>query len=189
MNTMAACAEACSNSTGSALEAFADVQMRIVCIGLWLLFAIANARFAGYVWRGWRDRDSCGCINKCVWRAPVRAALAAVVNMLFPIADTVFFRSVSHRVRTYFGGGPAVAQSPLSALAFAATVAVLAYMCAAIYTFLNARGCHNQPCLLETNTQVNDGDNAADAMTLLEDRLLSPGVAWERELSAALAKR
>lgn len=187
MNTMAACAEAYSSSTREALELFADMGLLVVYVGLWLLFVSVNDRLIRYVWRGWRD--SCGCINKCVWRAPVRAALAAVVNMLFPIADTVFFRSVSHRVRTYFGGGPAVAQSPLSALAFAATVAVLAYMCAAIYTFLNARGCHNQPCLLETNTQVNDGDNAADAMTLLEDRLLSPGVAWERELSAALAKR
>lgn len=178
MNTMAACAEACSNSTGSALEAFADVQMRIVCIGLWLLFAIANARFAGYVWRGWRDRDSCGCISKCFMRAPLRAMLAAFVNMLFPIANTVFFPSASTNTRT-----------PVAVLTFVASVVVLAYLLVIVYTFLNPRGCHNQPCLLETDTQVNDGDNAADAMTLLEDRLLSPGAAWERELSVALAKK
>jgi hypothetical protein len=175
---MAACAEACSNSTGSALEAFADVQMRIVCIGLWLLFAIANARFAGYVWRGWRDRDSCGCISKCFMRAPLRAMLAAFVNMLFPIANTVFFPSASTNTRT-----------PVAVLTFVASVVVLAYLLVIVYTFLNPRGCHNQPCLLETDTQVNDGDNAADAMTLLEDRLLSPGAAWERELSVALAKK
>lgn len=118
----------------------------------------------------------------------MRAALAAVVNMLFPIADNVFFRSVSHHVRTYFGGGPAVAQSPLSALVFVATVAVLAYMCAAIYTFLNARGCHNQPCLLETDTQVNDSDNMADTMVLLEEQPLTTGSAWERELAGALGR-
>lgn len=178
MNTMAACAEACSNSTGSALEAFADVQMRIACIGLWLLFVTANARFAGYVWRGWRDRDSCGCISKCFMRAPLRAMLAAFVNMLFPIANTVFFPSASTNTRT-----------PVAVLTFVASVVVLAYLCVTVYTVLNRPPCHNQPYLLETDTQVNDGDNAADAMTLLEDRLLSPGVSWERELSAALAKK
>lgn len=187
MNSMAVCAEAYSGSTCEALELFADIGMLIVCVGLWLLFASVNDRLIRYVWRGWRD--SCGCISKCVWRAPMRVALATVVNMLFPIADTLFFRSASHRVRTYFGGGPAVAQSPLSALAFVATVAVLAYMCAAIYTFLNARDCHNQPCLLETDTQVNDGDNTADAMVLLEEQPLTTGSAWERELAGALGRK
>lgn len=187
MNAMAACAEACSNSTGSLPEAFADVQMRIVCIGLWLLFAIANARLAGYVWRGWRD--SCGCISKCFMRTPLRAMLAAFVNMLFPITNTVFFPSASTSTRTPVGGGPAAAPSPVAALTFVASVVVLAYLCVTVYTVLNRPPCHNQPYLLETDTQVNDGDNAADAMTLLEDRLLSPGVSWERELSAALAKK
>ena len=78
---------------------------------------------------------------------------------------------------------------PLSALAFVAMVAVLACMFAAIYTFLNARDCHNQPCLLETGTQVNDGDNTVDAMVLLEEQPLTTGGAWERELSAVLAKK
>lgn len=32
MNAMTACAEACSNSTVSVLEVFADAQMRIVCV-------------------------------------------------------------------------------------------------------------------------------------------------------------
>lgn len=186
MNTMAACAEACSNSTGSALEAFADVQMRIACIGLWLLFVIANARLAGYVWRG--RRDNCGCISKCFLRAPLRAMLAAFVNMLFPIAGVIFFPSASTSTRTPVGGGPAAAPSPVAALTFVASVIVLTYLCVTAYTVLNRLPCHNQPCLLETNTQ-DSGDNAADAMTLLEDRLLSPGVAWERELSAALAKK
>jgi len=186
VNAMTACAEAYSSSTCEALELFADMGLLVVCVGIWLLFVSVNDRLIRYVWRGWRD--SCGCISKCVWRAPMRAALAAVVNMLFPIADNVFFRSVSHRVRTYFGGGPAVAQSPLSALVFVATVAVLAYMCAAIYTFLNARGCHNQPCLLETDTQVNDSDNMADTMVLLEEQPLTTGSAWERELAGALGR-
>lgn len=74
MNAMAACADACSNSTGSGLEALAGVQMRIACIALWLLFVAVNVALASYVLRGWRD--SCGCINKCVWRAPVRVARA-----------------------------------------------------------------------------------------------------------------
>lgn len=187
MNAMAACAEACSNSTGSALVAFADLQMRIACIGLWLLFVVVNARLAGYVWRG--RRDNCGCISKCFLRAPLRAMLAAFVNMLFPIASTVFFPSASTSTRTPVGGGPVAAPSPVAVLTFVASVVVLAYLLVIVYTFLNPRGCHNQPCLLETDTQVNDGDNAADAMALLEDRLLSPGVAWERELSAALAKK
>lgn len=186
MNDMTACAETYSSSTCDALESFANMGALIICLGLWLLFISVNDRFIRYVWRGWRD--GCGCIDKCVWRAPVRAALAAVVNTLFPIADNVFFRSASHHARTYFGGGPDVAQSPLSALVFVATVAVLAYMCAAIYTFLNARGCHNQPRLLETGTQDSGGDES-DAMALLEDQLLNPGVVWEHELSAALGKR
>lgn len=187
MNAMAACAEACSNSTGNLPEAFADVQMRIVCIGLWLLFVIVNARLAGYVWRG--RRDNCGCISKCFMRAPLRAMLAAFVNMLFPITNTVFFPSASTSTRTPVGGGPAAAPSPVAALTFVASVVVLAYLLVIVYTFLNPRGCHNQPCLLETNTQDSGGDNAADAMTLLEDRLLSPGAAWEIELSVALAKK
>jgi hypothetical protein len=37
--------------------------------------------------------------------------------------------------------------------------------------------------------QVNDGDNTVDAMALLEEQPLTTGVAWERELSAALAKK
>ena len=187
MNAMAACAEACSNSTGSALVAFADLQMRIACIGLWLLFVVVNARLAGYVWRG--RRDNCGCISKCFLRAPLRAMLAAFVNMLFPIASTVFFPSASTSTRTPVGGGPVAAPSPVAVLTFVASVVVLAYLCVTVYTVLNRPPCHNQPCLLETDTQVNDGDNAADAMALLEDRLLSPGAAWERELSVALAKK
>lgn len=185
MNAMTACAEACSNPTGSVLEAFADAQMRIVCI--WLLFIAANVELSHYVWRGWRD--SCGCIDKCVWRTPVRAALAAFVNMLFTFVNIVFFSSASTSTRTPVGGGPAAAPSPLAVLTLVASAAVLAYMCAAIYTFLNPRGCHNQPCLLETNTQDSDGDSAADAIAQLEDRMLSPGVSWECELSAALAKK
>lgn len=187
MNVLAACADACSNSTGSALGAFADAQMRIVWVCLWLLFVAVNVALASYVWRGWCD--SCGCINKCVWRAPVRAALAAGVNMLFPFVNVVFFSSASTSVRTPVGGGPAADPSPLAVLTLVASVAVLAYMCAAIYTFLNPRGCHNQPCLLETDTYVNDGDNMADAMVLLEDRPLSPGVSWERELAGALGRK
>lgn len=188
MNAMAACAEACSNSAGSALEAFVDVQMRIACIGLWLLFVSANARLAGYVWGGWRDRDSCGCINKCFMRAPLRAMLAVFVNMLFPIANTVFFPSSSTSARTPVGDGPAAAPSPVAALTFVAAVVVLTYLLVTVYAFLNPRGCHNQPYLLETNTQ-DSGDNAADAMAQLEDHLLSPGVAWERELAGALGRK
>lgn len=187
MNSMAACADAYNNSTGSVLGAFADAQMRISCIVLWLLFIAANAMLARYVWRGWRD--SCGCINKCVWRAPVRAALAAGVNVLFPFVSVVFFPSASTSTRTPVGGGPATSLSPLAALTLVATVTVFAYMLASAYTLLNPRGCHNQPCLLETNTRVNDGDNTSDAMVQWKDRLLSPGVSWERELSVALAKK
>lgn len=186
MNAMAVCADACSNSTGSGLEAFADAQMRIVWVCLWLLFVAVNVALASYVWRGWRD--SCGCINKCVWRAPVRAALAAGVNMLFPFANNVFFSSASTSVRTPVGGGPAADPSPLAVLTLVASVAVLACMFTSAYTLLNPRGCHNQPCLLETNTQDSGGDES-DAMTLLEYQPLNPGVAWERELSAALAKK
>lgn len=54
MNAMAACADAYSNSAGSLLETFADAQMRIVCVCLWLLFIAANVMLARYVWRGWR---------------------------------------------------------------------------------------------------------------------------------------
>ena len=60
MNAMAACADACSNSTGSGLEALAGVQMRIACIALWLLFVSANVALASYVWRGWRDNGTVG---------------------------------------------------------------------------------------------------------------------------------
>lgn len=187
MNAMAACADACSNSTWGGLEALAGVQMRIACIALWLLFVAVNVVLASYVLRGWRD--SCGCINKCVWRAPVRAALAAVVNMLFPFASVVFFPSASTSARTPICGGPAAAPSPLAVLTLVATVTVLAYMFASAYTLLNPRDCHNQPCLLETDAQVNDGDNTADAMALLEEQPLTTGIAWERELSAALAKK
>lgn len=187
MNAMAACADACSNSTGSGLEALAGVQMRLTYVALWLLFVSANVALASYVWRGWRD--SCGCINKCVWRAPVRAALAAVVNMLFPFASAVFFPSASTSVRTPVGGGPAADPSPLAVLTLVAAVTVLACIFTSAYTLLNPRGCHNQPCLLETDTYVNDGDNMADAMVLLEDRPLSPGVSWERELAGALGRK
>lgn len=187
MNVMAACADACSNSTGSVIEAFADAQMRLTCVALWLLFIATNVALAHYVWRGWRD--GCGCIDKCVWRAPVRAALAAFVNMLFPFVNVVFFPSASTSTQTPVGGGPAADPSPLEVLNLVAAVAVLAYMFASAYTFLNPRDCHNQPCLLETDTQVNNGDNTTDAMALLEDQLLNPGVAWERELSVALAKK
>lgn len=186
MNAMAACAEAYSNSTGGALEAFADGQMRLARICLWLLFVAANMALAHYVWRGWRD--SCGCINKCVWRAPTRSALAAGVNMLFSFANVVFFPSASTSVRTPVGGGPAAAPSPLAVLTLVASAAVLAYMCAAIYTFLNQRGCHNQPCLLETGTQ-DSGEDEADAMVEWKDRLSSPGVSWERELAGALGRK
>lgn len=187
MNAMNACADAYSNSTGGVLEAFADAQMRIACIVLWLLFVAANVALANYVWRG--RRNSCGCINKCVWRAPVRAALAAGVNMLFPFARAVFFPSASTSVRTPVGGGPAADPSPLAVLALVATVTVLACMFTSAYTLLNPRGCHNQPRLLETDTYVNDGDNMAGAMALLEDRPLSPGVSWERELAGALGRK
>ena len=187
MNSTTTCAEAYSSSTCEALGLFADMGLLVVYVGLWLLFVSVNDRLIRYVWRGWRD--SCGCISKFVWRAPIRAALAAGVNMLFPIAEALFFRPASHRVRTYFGGGPAVAQSPLSALAFVATVAVLARMCAAIYAFLNARDCHNQPCLLETGTQVNDGDNTVDVMVLLEEQPLTTGGAWESGLASALNRQ
>lgn len=187
MNAMAACADAYSNSTGGVLEAFADAQMRIACIVLWLLFVAANVALANYVWRG--RRNSCGCINKCVWRAPVRAALAAGVNMLFSFARDVFFPSASTSTQTPVGGGTAADPSPLEVLNLVAAVAVLAYMFASVYTFLNPRGCHNQPCLLETDTYVNDGDNTADAMTLLEEQPLNTGIAWERELAGALAKK
>ena len=183
---MAACAEACSNHTGSVLEAFADAQMRIACIVLWLSFIAANVALARYVWRG--RRDSCGC-NKCVWRAPVRAALAAGVNMLFPFVNVVFFPSASTSTQTPVGGGPAADTSPLAALTLAATVAILAYMFTSAYTLLNPRDCHNQPCLLETGAQDSGGDDKADAMVEWKDRLLSPGVSWELELSAALAKK
>ena len=186
MNVMAACADACSNSTWSVIEAFADAQMRIVCICLWLLFVSANVALARYVWRGWRD--GCRCINKCVWRAPVRAALAAGVNMLFPFVNVVFFSSASTSTQTPVGGGPAADPSPLAVLTLVASVAVLACMFTSAYTLLNPRGCHNQPCLLETNTQDSGGDES-DTMALLEDQLLNPGVAWERELSVALAKK
>lgn len=185
MNSMAACADACSNSTGSALEAFTDAQMRIVWVCLWLLFVAVNVVLARYVWRGWRD--SCGCINKCVWRAPVRAALAAGVNMLFPFANNVFFSSASTSVRTPVGGGPAADPSPLAVLTLVASVAVLACMFTSAYTLLNPRGCHNQPCLLETGTQDSGGDES-DAMALLEDQPLTTGSAWEVELSSALLK-
>lgn len=121
-------------------------------------------------------------------RAPLRAMLAAFVNMLFPIANVVFFPSASTSTRTPVGGGPAAVPSPVAALTFVAAVVVLAYLLVIVYTFLNPRNCHNQPCLLETNTQDSGGDNAADAMTLLEDRPLSPGAAWEVELSSALLK-
>lgn len=187
MNVMAACADACSNSTGSVLEAFADAQMRLTCVALWLLFVSANVALARYVWRGWRD--GCGCIDKCVWRAPVRAALSAGVNMLFLFVNVVFFPSASTSTQTPVGGGPAADPSPLEVLNLVAAVAVLAYMFASVYTFLNPRDCHNQPCLLETDAQVNDGDNTADAMALLEEQPLTTGIAWERELSAALAKK
>ena len=187
MNVMAACADACSNSTGSVLEAFADAQMRLACACLWLLFVAANAALARYVWRGWRD--GCGCIDKCVWRSPVRAALAALVNMLFPFVNIVFFHSASTSTQTPVGGGPAADPSPLEVLNLVAAVAVLTYILASAYTLFNPRGCHNQPCLLKTGTQVNDGDNTVDAMALLEEQPLTTGVAWERELSAALAKK
>lgn len=185
MNAMAACADACSNSTGSVLEAFADAQTRIVWVCLWLLFVAVNVALASYVWRGWRD--GCGCINKCVWRAPVRAALAAGVNMLFPFANNVFFSSASTSVRTPVGGGPAADPSPLAVLTLVASVAVLACMFTSAYTLLNPRGCHNQPCLLETGTQDSGGDES-DAMALLEDQPLTTGSAWEVELSSALLK-
>lgn len=185
MNAMAACAEAYSSSTCDALELFVDMGLLIVCVGLWLLFVSVNDRLIRYVWRGWRD--SCGC-NRCVWRTPIRAALAAGVNMLLPIADTVFFRSASHRVRTFVGDVPAAAHSLLSALAFAATVTALSYICAAIYTFLNARNCHNQPCLLETGAQDSGGDEA-DAMVQWENQTISCGIAWERELAGALGRK
>lgn len=187
MNSMTACAEAYSSSTCETLELFADMGLLVVYVGLWLLFVSVNDRLIRYVWRGWRD--SCGCINKCVWRAPMRAALAAVVNMLFPIADNVFFRSASTSVRTPVGGGPAADPSPLAVLTLVAAVTVLACIFTSAYTLLNPRGCHNQPCLLETDTYVNDGDNMADAMVLLEDRPLSPGVSWERELAGALGRK
>lgn len=186
MNVLAACAEACSNPTGSALGAFADAQMRLTCVALWLLFVTVNVALASYVWRGWRD--GCGCINKCVWRAPVRAALAAGVNMLFPFVNVVFFPSASTSTKTPVGGDPAADPSPLAVLTLVASVAVLACMFTSAYTLLNPRGCHNQPCLLKTGTQDSGGDES-DAMALLEDQLLNPGVAWERELSAALAKK
>lgn len=185
MNAMTACADACSNSTGSVLEAFADAQMRIACIVLWLLFVAVNVALARYVWRGWRD--SCGC-NRCVWRAPVRAALAAGVNMLFPLADTVLFPSASMSVRTPVGGGPAADPSPLAVLTLVAAVAVLACMFASVYTLLNPRGCHNQPCLLKTGTQDSGGDEMG-AMVEWKDRLLSPSVSWERELAGALGRK
>lgn len=185
MNPMAACAEDYSSSTCDALELFVDMGLLVICVGLWLLLVSVNDRLIRYVWRGWRD--SCGC-NKCVWRSPMRAALAAGVNMLFPISDTVFFRSASHRVRTFVGDVPAVAQSPLSVLAFVATVAALAYICAAIYTLLNARNCHNQPCLLETGAQDSGGDEA-DAVVQWENQTISCGDAWERELAGALGRK
>ena len=185
MNVLAACADARSNSTVSALEAFTDAQMRIACICLWLLFVAVNVVLASYVWRGWRD--SCECIDKCVWRAPVRAALAAGVNMLFPFANNVFFSSASTSVRTPVGGGPAADPSPLAVLTLVASVAVLACMFTSAYTLLNPRGCHNQPCLLETGTQDSGGDES-DAMALLEEQPLTTGSAWEVELSSALLK-
>lgn len=188
MNAMAACAEACSNSTGSALEAFVDMQTRIACIGLWLLFVAANVHLASYVWRGWRDRDSCGCISKCFMRASLRAMLAVFVNMLFPIANTVFFPSSSTSVRTPVGDGTAADPSPVAALTFVAAVVVLTYLLVTVYTFLNPRGCHSQPCLLETNTQ-DSGDNAADAMVQWENQTFSCGIAWERELASALGRK
>lgn len=187
MNAMAACAEACSNSTGSALVAFADLQMRIACIGLWLLFVVVNARLAGYVWRG--RRDNCGCISKCFLRAPLRAMLAAFVNMLFPIASTVFFPSASTSTRTPVGGGPVAAPSPVAVLTFVASVVVLAYLLVIVYTFLNPRDCHNQPCLLETNTQDSGGDNAADSMVQRENQTIRCGIAWGRELAGALGRK
>lgn len=170
----AACAEACSGSSvDSMLRALADVGTGIFCIALWLLFVAINARLAGYVWRGWLD--SCGC-SKCVMRAPLRAMLAVLVNMLFPIANAVFLPSSSTSART-----------SVTALTFVAAVVVLAYMLASIYTLLNPRDRHNQPCLLETNTQ-DSGDNAADVMAQLEEQPLITGVAWEVELSSALLK-
>ena len=184
---MATCAEAYSGSTCEALGLFADMWLLVVYVGRWLLFVSVNDRLIRYMWRGWRD--SCGCISKCVWRAPIRAALAAGVNMLFPIADALFFRPASHRVRTYFGGGPAAAPSPLEVLTLVAMVAVLACMFASAYTLLNPRNCHSQPCLLETGTQVNDGDNTVDAMVLLGEQPLTTGGAWESELASALNRQ
>jgi len=73
-------------------------------------------------------------------------------------------------------------------LTLVASIAVLACMFTSVYTLLNPRGCHNQPCLLKTGTQDSGGDES-DAMALLEEQPLNPGVAWERELSVALAKK
>ena len=78
---------------------------------------------------------------------------------------------------------------PLEVLTLVAMVAVLACMFASAYTLLNPRDCHNQPCLLETGTQVNDGDNTVDAMVLLEEQPLTTGGAWESELASALNRQ
>lgn len=192
MNAMTACADACSNSTGIVLGAFADAQMRIACIVLWLLFVAVNVALASYVWRG--RRNICGC-ESCCLRAVGRPMLAAACNMALPFVGYFFVPEQSFSAqRDVVGGNPGANNAPMSmlfTLFVMALVAVFAYCSVAAKTPLSPYRRYDGECRRESARQQDEvsADTIADTMALLEDQLLSPGVSWERELSVALAKK
>ena len=121
--------------------------------------------------------------------------LAAACNMALPFGGYLFVPEQSFSAqRAVVGGNPGADNAPMSmlfVLSVMALVVVFAYCSVAAKTSLSQYRRYDGECRRESASQQDESstDTIADTMALLEEQPLTTGVSWERELSAALAKK
>lgn len=169
-----------------------ELTARLAFATLFFLFVVANVALACYVWRG--RRNICRC-ESCCLRPVGRPMIAAACNMALPFVGYLFVPEQSFSAqRAVVGGNPDTDNAPMSmlfVLSVMALVAVFAYCSVAAKTPLSPYRRYDGECRLESARQQDESsaDAIADTMALLEEQPLTTGIAWERELSAALAKK
>lgn len=180
-------------ASGDALfRGLSELTTRLSFATLFFIFVAANVVLARYVWRG--RRNCCGC-ESCWLRAIGRSMLAAACNMAIPFVGYFFVPEQSFSAQQgVVGGNPGADNAPMAmlfVLSVMALVAVFAYCSVAAKAPLPPyRRCDGE-CHRESARQQDEGsaNTVTDAMSALEGQPLNCGVAWERELSAALAKK
>lgn len=169
-----------------------ELTARLAFATLFFLFVAANVALARYVWRG--RRDGCGC-DACASRAVVRSMFAVACNMAFPFVGYFFVPEQSFSAQqAVVGGNPGAGNAPMAmlfALSVMALVVVFAYCSVAAKAPLPPYRRCDGGCRRESASQQDEGNanTVTDAISMLEGQPLNCGVAWERELAGALAKK